>query len=62
MTLKVGDKAPDFTLQSDGGGKVSLKDLKGKTVVLYISIRRTTPPAARRRLAHFATSFPISPN
>jgi peroxiredoxin Q/BCP len=35
MTLKVGDKAPDFTLQSDGGGKVSLKDLKGKTVVLY---------------------------
>jgi len=35
MTLKVGDKAPDFTLPADGGGTVSLKKLKGKTVVLY---------------------------
>jgi len=35
MSLKVGDKAPDFTLPSDGGGKVSLKALKGKAVVLY---------------------------
>ena len=33
MSLKVGDKAPDFTLPSDGGGKVSLKALKGKAVV-----------------------------
>ncbi len=35
MSLKIGDKAPDFTLPSDGGGEVSLKALKGKTVVLY---------------------------
>ena len=35
MSIKVGDKAPDFTLPSDGGGKVSLKALKGKAVVLY---------------------------
>jgi peroxiredoxin Q/BCP len=35
MSLEVGDKAPDFTLPTDGGGKVSLKDLKGGTVVLY---------------------------
>jgi peroxiredoxin Q/BCP len=35
MSLKVGDKAPDFTLPSDGGGDVSLKALKGKTAVLY---------------------------
>lgn len=35
MSLKVGDKAPDFTLPSDGGGKVSLKALKSKSVVLY---------------------------
>jgi peroxiredoxin Q/BCP len=33
--LKVGSKAPDFTAPTDGGGKVSLKDFKGKTVVLY---------------------------
>jgi peroxiredoxin Q/BCP len=35
MSVNVGDKAPSFTLPADGGGKVSLKDLKGKTVVLY---------------------------
>jgi peroxiredoxin Q/BCP len=35
MSVDVGDKAPSFTLPADGGGKVSLKDLKGKTVVLY---------------------------
>jgi peroxiredoxin Q/BCP len=35
MSLEIGDKAPDFTLPADGGGKVALKDLKGKTVILY---------------------------
>lgn len=35
MSVEAGDKAPDFTVPADGGGKVSLKDLKGKTVVLY---------------------------
>src|SRR3989337_2396559 len=35
MSVKAGDKAPDFTLPADGGGKVSLKVLKGKAVVLY---------------------------
>ncbi|HUU66901.1 MAG TPA: thioredoxin-dependent thiol peroxidase [Methyloceanibacter sp.] len=35
MSVDVGDKAPSFSLPADGGGKVSLKDFKGKTVVLY---------------------------
>ncbi|MBM3543196.1 MAG: thioredoxin-dependent thiol peroxidase [Alphaproteobacteria bacterium] len=35
MSLAVGDEAPDFTLPTDGGGKISLKSLKGKSVVLY---------------------------
>ena len=35
MSLEVGDKAPSFTLPADGGGKVALKDLKGKKIVLY---------------------------
>jgi thioredoxin-dependent peroxiredoxin len=43
MSLAVGDKAPDFTLPTDGGGEVSLKALKGKTVVLYFYPRDDTP-------------------
>lgn len=33
--LKAGDKAPAFSLASDTGETISLKDLKGKPVVLY---------------------------
>jgi peroxiredoxin Q/BCP len=33
--LKVGDKAPEFTLPTGSGEKLSLNDLKGKKVVLY---------------------------
>jgi thioredoxin-dependent peroxiredoxin len=33
--LKEGDKAPAFSLLSDEGEKVSLKELKGKTIILY---------------------------
>ncbi|MGD9502983.1 MAG: thioredoxin-dependent thiol peroxidase [Methyloceanibacter sp.] len=43
MSASVGDKAPDFSLPEDGGGKVSLKALKGKTVVLYFYPKDDTP-------------------
>ncbi|TCR07188.1 peroxiredoxin [Neorhizobium sp. JUb45] len=33
--LAIGQPAPAFALPRDGGGTVSLADLKGKTVVLY---------------------------
>jgi len=33
--LKEGDKAPDFEVKDDQGNDVSLKDLRGKKVVLY---------------------------
>jgi len=33
--LKEGIKAPEFSLQADDGKKYSLKEFKGKTVVLY---------------------------
>ncbi len=32
--LKVGDVAPDFTLSSTMGGKVTLADFKGKSPVV----------------------------
>jgi thioredoxin-dependent peroxiredoxin len=41
--LKVGQKAPDFTLKSDTGGDVSLQDFKGKRVVLYFYPKASTP-------------------
>src|SRR5438270_2608445 len=33
--LQPGDRAPDFDLPADNGGRVSLSGLKGKSVVLY---------------------------
>lgn len=33
--LNPGDKAPDFSLPTDGAGTLSLKKLKGQNVVLY---------------------------
>jgi peroxiredoxin Q/BCP len=43
MALKAGDKAPAFSGPTDGGGKISLKDLKGKKVVLYFYPKDMTP-------------------
>lgn len=41
--LKVGAKAPDFSLPTGDGKKVSLKDLKGKKVILYFYPKDNTP-------------------
>ena len=38
-----GSKAPDFTLQSQEGKQVSLKDFKGQWVVLYFYPKDMTP-------------------
>ena len=38
-----GKRAPAFNLASSEGGKVALKDLKGKTVVLYFYPKDSTP-------------------
>ena len=35
MTLKVGRLAPDFDLETDSGERLTLKSLRGQTVVLY---------------------------
>ena len=43
MSVELGDKAPDFTLPTDGGGEVSLKKLKGRKIVLYFYPKDDTP-------------------
>jgi peroxiredoxin Q/BCP len=41
--LKVGDKAPDFRLKTDDGKEVSLKDFKGRRVLVYFYPKASTP-------------------
>ena len=43
LKLKEGDKAPDFTVATNGGGKVSLSDFKGRNVILYFYPKDDTP-------------------
>ena len=41
--MKVGQKAPDFSVKDDSGKTVKLSDLKGKKVVLYFYPKDDTP-------------------
>ncbi len=43
MSLKAGDKAPDFTVNNQNGEPVSLSDFKGKKVVMYFYPKDNTP-------------------
>jgi thioredoxin-dependent peroxiredoxin len=49
--LEVGDKAPDFNLMADDGKQVRLKELKGKTVVLYFYPKDATPGCTKEACA-----------
>jgi len=48
--LDAGAKAPDFTLPVDGGGTVSLKDFKGRKLVLYFYPKADTPGCTREAI------------
>ena len=41
--MKVGQKAPNFSVEDDSGKKVKLSDFKGKKVVLYFYPKDDTP-------------------
>lgn len=43
LKLKPGDQAPGFTVLTNGGNSVSLKDFTGKPVVLYFYPKDDTP-------------------
>lgn len=42
-TLKIGDKAPEFTSKDQNGNEVSLKNFIGKKVILYFYPKDNTP-------------------
>jgi peroxiredoxin Q/BCP len=41
--MKIGDKAPDFTIPDAEGNSVSLTDFAGKKVVLWFFPKASTP-------------------
>lgn len=43
MTMETGKAAPAFTLKDQNGNKVSLKDFRGKRVVIYFYPKDDTP-------------------
>ena len=49
--LVVGAKAPAFTLERDGGTRVSLKDFKGRNLVLYFYPKADTPGCTKETIA-----------
>jgi thioredoxin-dependent peroxiredoxin len=46
--LDRGDQAPDFTLESDTGGQVALRDLRGRKVIVYFYPAAMTPGCTKQ--------------
>ena len=51
IKLKEGDKAPNFTVETSGGGRVSLSDFAGRNVILYFYPRDDTPGCTKEACA-----------
>src|ERR1700742_3152729 len=51
IKLKEGDAAPAFTAVTNGGGKISLSDFKGKNVILYFYPKDDTPGCTKEACA-----------
>jgi peroxiredoxin Q/BCP len=57
LSLKEGDQAPALTVNTNGGGKISLADYIGKNVILYFYPKDDTPGCTKEACAfrdHFA--------
>ena len=48
---QVGDMAPDFTLPRDGGGDITLSEMKPRAVVLYFYPRDDTSGCTKEAIA-----------
>lgn len=57
--LKLGDKAPEFTLSDKDGNTVSLKDFAGKRVVLYFYPKDNTAGCSKQAAAFAALNSEI---
>jgi len=57
MSIELGNKAPDFTLPTDGAGSVTLSKLNGKKVVLYFYPKDDTSGCTAEACG-FRDSFP----
>ena len=57
MSVELGDKAPDFTLPTDGADSVTLSKLNGKKVVLYFYPKDDTSGCTAEACG-FRDSFP----
>ena len=51
LKLKEGDKAPNFTADTSGGGRISLSDFAGKNVILYFYPKDDTPGCTKEACA-----------
>ena len=57
LKLREGDRAPEFSAATNGGGNISLAELKGKNVILYFYPKDDTPGCTKEACAfrdHFA--------
>jgi len=43
ITLKIGDKSPDFSAKNQSGAQVKLSDFKGSKLVLFFYPKASTP-------------------
>jgi peroxiredoxin Q/BCP len=57
MALQVSSPAPDFTLLTDAGEKLTLSSFRGKKVVLYFYPKADTPGCTREACG-FRDDFP----
>ena len=51
LKLKEGDLAPEFSANTNGSGKISLADWRGKNVVLYFYPKDDTPGCTKEACA-----------
>lgn len=55
--MKIGDKAPDFTLPDKDGKEISLSNYRGKKLILYFYPKDNTP-GCTKQACNFRDNYP----